>query len=137
MQNITVPWNHQPTSIDYGNESRSFTCPAGHYARITAVLSAAQGAFATGTTSAEGGAGAGAGSAVSAVVPIFITAGDIVTTELNVTDTDALMKINGNIVGRVEARANAGGSTAAGNLSQTKDGISWSYFHVEVYKNLQ
>ena len=35
-----LPFNHAPSGIDYGNLSRTYTCPAGKYARVVVSLCA-------------------------------------------------------------------------------------------------
>lgn len=148
---LTVPFNYDPTLTDYGNPSRSYTCPAGKYALITITLNAI--VYGTLVQASLGGVMADS-STDSATASFWVKAADVVaTTETaaNVVGSDntgggfetveglstVTCTVNSNIVSQVQTSIRLGYYNAgANNAHWSIDGRVNTDFHVAEYTSI-
>lgn len=151
-----VPFNNNPSGVDYGNTSRPYTCPAGKYARITATLYAE-----TYGTAYNGGAGGISqmfdSSSNTTSLSFWIDAGDIVSCStvaansagspglgvaLSVTDTSsATLQVNSQTISELKESVRFSGpgsisGVGSQNWNYDIDGNSDVRFHVEEYDKI-
>lgn len=100
MSKVILPFNHQPTSSETGDESDPYTCPAGKYARVVCTLQATAWGTVGGMVSTQ-----------SAVLEVWLRQGQVldgtVSVALGTTIGTSVtsVTIGGNVISSISATA--------------------------------
>lgn len=145
-----IPFDNNQTSDDFGNPGRTYTCPAGKYARVTVTLSAIATGNITAASAVANDAFGTSNNSNATSFEIWVTAAQVVsvtTVEASNTNTGtgpafrnaaatttSSCLVDSNLVGEINASAKAfhqGGG--AGTTTVIVDGSGAANFHVAEY----